>query len=374
MTALVTGATGCVGAGIVLELLRQTSQDIVCIVRSRDDEEAHERLQRVLLETIEAYDCRELAGAVQSRCRGIRGDVTEPRCGLSDAVDLEATELWHLAASLRYLDKHEAAINSVNVDGTRNVITLAQSLGIGVLNYASTVATAGTRTGILYEEPVEKHTEMNNAYERSKVIGEQLVLASGIDAVRILRLPIVVGHSETYQLTASTFSGFYTLATEMIRFKEKVEERLGSYLEHYGVQVVADPDVRNAVLPVDRVANAAVTLSVARAESGIYTLANMLSANIGSAMAGIADVLGIAEPRYVDDVALLTSVDQEFTNEMRFHAPYMLQDKLYDCANLLRYVDRSVVSVEMSRDRFAAYARHFFPAGTESPSQLAATE
>ncbi|MFL6130544.1 MAG: SDR family oxidoreductase [Mycobacteriales bacterium] len=371
MTVLVTGATGCVGAATVLELLRSTAQDVVCLVRGHDDAEAHARLRRTLAEAARAYGCEELAEPVRARCRGIRGDVTEPLCGVG-ALDPGITELWHLAGSLYYLDRHRAEIDAVNITGTGNAIALARKSGIGVLNHASTVATAGTRTGLLYEEPVDPDTPMNNAYERSKVAAERLAAHSGIDVVRILRLPAVVGHSETHRLTASTFSGVYTLTNELVRFRDAVEDRLGAYLEHYGVQVIADPEVRNAVLPVDRVARAIVLLSLAGAASGIYTVANLGSANVRALMSGVADAIGIAEPRYVDDPALLTSIDRQFTDELRFHAPYLRQDKLYDCSNLLRHVDRDVVTVAISRADFAAYARSYLAAS--APSQLAATE
>lgn len=371
MTVLVTGATGCVGAATVLDLLRSTSEDVLCVVRLRDGEDPQARLHRTLIDAARAYGCGELAGAVRDRCRAVRGDVTEPLCGVG-TLDGHFTELWHLAGSLFYLDRHRAAINRVNVEGTRNVVALARSLGVGILDHASTVATAGTRTGLLLEEPVEPDTPMNNAYERSKVLGEQLAADSGIDVVRILRLPVVVGHSETAALTASTFSGFYTLTSELIRFRDKVEERLGSYLEHYGVQVIGDPEVRNAVLPVDRVARASVLLSLAGAGSGIYTTPNLSSVNVGIVMSGITDALEIAEPRYVQDRALLTSIDQQFTDELRFHAPYLRQDKVYDCTNLLRHVDPGVITVPISRADCAAYARNFLAAS--SPTLLAATE
>lgn len=355
---LVTGATGSVGVGLVLELLACTSAEVVCLVRGHDDKSAQQRLHSTLVAATSVYDCAVTMDAIRTRCHAVVGDVSAPGCGVEDPARVGAIdELWHLAASLRYLDKHEASIRAVNVEGTRQALALARELGVDVFNHASTIGTAGARSGVHYEVPVVGDEQMNNAYERSKRDAEYLVSEAGIVTARIMRLPIIIGHSRTHAMAASTLSGIYTLVDEMRRFRTEVEDRLGSYLEHYGVQVIADPHARNAALPVDRVAQAMVTLSLRGAESGFYTIGNMDSGNAGGLMAGIADALGICEPRYVQDRAMLTSIDQMFTDKLRFHAPYLMQDHLYDCSNLLRYVDSEVISFSLTREVLGAYAR-----------------
>lgn len=359
MGVLVTGATGSVGIGLVLELLKSPSAEIVCLVRGSDDDTAQRRLHASLMEAAEVYECAELTEAITTRCRAVAGDVTEHGCGIDDLQRLgDVDEMWHLAASLRYLDKHEASIRAVNVEGTRQAIALARRAGIEVFNHASTIGTAGAQSGIHYEEPIAADAPMNNAYERSKRDAEYLVSAAGFTTARIMRLPIIIGHSRTYAMAACTPSGIYTLINEMSRFHAEVEDRLGSYLEHYGVQVIAEPDARNAALPIDRVAQAMVALSLCAAEPGFYTIASTALGNVGVLMAGIADALGICEPRFVQDRAMLTSIDQMFTDKLRFHAPYLMQDHVYDCANLLRYVNPEVINFATPREVLAAYAEH----------------
>lgn len=363
MGVLVTGATGSVGIGLVLELLTRSSAEVVCLVRGLDDNAAQRRLHDSLVHAAGIYDCAQTVDAIKTRCRAVTGDVTTPGCGIGDLARVgEIDEIWHLAASLRYLDKHEASIRAVNVEGTRQTLALARRLGVDVFNHASTIGTAGVRSGVHFEAPVAADEQMNNAYERSKRDAEYLVSEAGIATARIMRLPIIIGHSRTFAMAASTLSGIYTLVTEMRRFRGEVEDRLGSYLEHYGVQVIADPAARNAALPVDRVAQAMVTLSLRAAESGFYTIGNLDSGNAGGLMAGIADALSICEPRYVQDRAMLTSIDQMFTDKLRFHAPYLMQDHVYDCSNLLRYVDSEVISFALTREVLAAFARHHLDA------------
>lgn len=369
MRVLVTGATGSVGIGLVLELLKHSSAEVVCLVRGLDNDTAQDRLHHSLRAAADVYGCPEAIDAITTRCRAIAGDVTAPGCGIEDHHTAlgEITEIWHLAASLRYLDKHETSIRAANVEGTRQVLALARALSVEVINHASTIGTAGVRSGTHYEAPVARDAPMNNAYERSKRDAEYLVSDAGIATARIVRLPIIIGHSRTHAMAASTLSGIYTLVNEMRRFRVEVEDRLGSYLEHYGVQVIADPNVRNAALPVDRVAQAMVSLSQGAAESGFYTVGNLASGNAGALMAGIADALGIREPRYVQDRALLTSIDQMFTDKLQFHAPYLMQDHLYDCSNLLRYVDSEVIRFPLTREVFSAYARDYLD-GVDSVS------
>ncbi|MEE3755344.1 SDR family oxidoreductase [Mycobacterium intracellulare] len=359
MRVLVTGATGSVGIGLILELLARSSVEVVCLVRGLDDDAAQQRLHDALLDAARAYDCTETIDAIRTRCRAVTGDVTAPGCGIEDLARVgEIDEIWHLAASLRYLDRQEASIRAVNVEGTRRALALAERLGVDVFNHASTIGTAGVRSGRHFEAPVAADAQMNNAYERSKRDAEYLVVEAGIATTRIVRLPIIIGHSRTYAMAAANLSGVYTLFNEMRRFRARIEKRLGSYLEHYGVQIIADPHARNAALPVDRVAQAMVTLSLRGAGSGFYTIGNLDSGNAGVLMAGITDALGICEPRYVQDRAMLTSIDQMFTDKLRFHAPYLMQDHVYDCSNLLRYVDSEVISFSTTREVVAAYARH----------------
>ncbi|ORB73729.1 SDR family oxidoreductase, partial [Mycobacterium timonense] len=68
-----TGATGSVGIGLLLEMLKSPSTEIVCLVRGSDDDTAQRRLRSSLLEAAEVYECAELAAAITTRCRAVAG-------------------------------------------------------------------------------------------------------------------------------------------------------------------------------------------------------------------------------------------------------------------------------------------------------------
>src|SRR4029077_7562605 len=76
-THLITGATGCVGSALVLELLRTTEARVVCLVRPQNDPAtAQARLTHVLENVARSFDLREdTRRAVTQRCRAVPADV-----------------------------------------------------------------------------------------------------------------------------------------------------------------------------------------------------------------------------------------------------------------------------------------------------------
>jgi thioester reductase-like protein len=68
-TILLTGATGALGS-MLLQRLSDQGYEVICLVRGKTRSEARRRI-------------RELVGE-RENVRVIRGDITEPRCGISD--------------------------------------------------------------------------------------------------------------------------------------------------------------------------------------------------------------------------------------------------------------------------------------------------
>lgn len=142
-THFVTGGTGFVGAALVLELLDRTDDDVVALARPGDGS-AHDRMVSAVQGAAKAYG-RDVAELPLHRLRGVAGDVTRPCCGVED--DVVADVLWHSAASLRYEDRYADEIMATNVGGTRNVLDLAERMGVDVVNAVSTAYVVGSRQG-----------------------------------------------------------------------------------------------------------------------------------------------------------------------------------------------------------------------------------
>ncbi len=221
---LATGPTGSTGGALALELLAETDDELVCLVRAAGQPEAERRLQHGLRLAAKAYDRADLSDAIEARCHAVVGDITTAACGVDPASIGPVDEVWHSAASLKYLERHAAEIRRSNVDGTRHTLELAGRLGAPIFNYISTAYVAGGRTGEIREELAAASTPTNNYYERSKIEAEQLVVAAPLRH-RILRPSIVIGHSRTYA-TSSSF-GIYGAFANIVRFQRRVRGRLG---------------------------------------------------------------------------------------------------------------------------------------------------
>ncbi|GAA0463273.1 SDR family oxidoreductase [Streptomyces stramineus] len=360
--ALVTGATGLVGGAIALELLRRTEADVYCLARDTSREPAARRVPRLLTRAAADYGMDDVLDEIPARVRVLSGDITEPGCGVPDALlPAEIGEVWHAAASLKYRDRDRAEIELHNVTGTRHVAGLALRLGARALDLVSTAYVVGERTGLITEEPVTADRPANNVYEDSKRAAEALVSELPVDTVRILRPGIVIGHSET--LAAPTTFGLYSFVDELTAFRTKVEAKLGNYLDHYAIGILGDPATRGNLVPVDTVATAAVRLSLVGAPGGIYHLTNTEASRLGEALAALTGALGIRSPRWVSDRAELNSIDAALSERLEFQAAYMLQDKVFDASRTRRHCGDGLLTVPLSPERIGEYITRYLKDG-----------
>ena len=146
---LVTGASGFVGWHVA-RLLLESGHRVRALVRASS--------------TIPDLDVERVTGDLRdpaSLTRAAEG------CGL----------VFHVAADYRLWSKHPEELYESNVEGTRNMLSAAQTAGVERVVYTSTVGCIGIpQNGIGDEkQPVSLH-EMAGAYKRSKFLAEQAVL------------------------------------------------------------------------------------------------------------------------------------------------------------------------------------------------------
>jgi dihydroflavonol-4-reductase len=163
MKALVTGATGFVGAAVARALLRSHCQ-VRVLVRSSSDR----------------TNLRELNVEVAI------GDLTDASSLERAAQGCEA--LFHVAADYRLGARDPAQLYHNNVEGTRNVLTAARRANVRRMVYTSSVATVGIPgdgTPGNESTPVTLNNMIGH-YKRSKFLAEEVVRAAAQEGLSVV--------------------------------------------------------------------------------------------------------------------------------------------------------------------------------------------
>jgi dihydroflavonol-4-reductase len=153
MDALVTGATGFVGANVARELVA-AGATVRVLARARSDRRALEGLRVEIAEgdLLDATSLRRAVAGVQV--------------------------VYHVAADYRLWTPDPAIVYRINVDGTRAVLEAAGEAGVGRIVHTSSVGALGLprdgRPGT--EDTPVTLADMVGHYKRSKFLGEQVAL------------------------------------------------------------------------------------------------------------------------------------------------------------------------------------------------------
>jgi thioester reductase-like protein len=193
---LLTGATGFLGMELLARYLERTERTVYALVRAGDDAEATARLRAAASTVVSDLDRYE------NRLIAIRGDVALPGLGMEgrvrDELAEEITEIVHAAASVEFT-LSLASARSINVDGTRQLLELAERCaqrgsGLRRFSHVSTAYVAGTHRGEFAEDQLDRGQDFRNTYEQTKWEAERLLHAHfGHLPIQIFRPSIVVG-------------------------------------------------------------------------------------------------------------------------------------------------------------------------------------
>jgi thioester reductase-like protein len=244
---LMTGATGCLGAGLVPRLLQERKNaTLVLLIRGAHHAEVlHKRESLLTFAGIGPID--------RERVLVFQGDITQERLGLTAEEEAlladRLTEVFHLAADLRFDSTIEES-RALNVDTTKRVIDLVQRAApngrFQRFNYVSTAYISGDYRGPFSEADIDIGQDFFNAYERSKMEAELLVeQVKARFPVTVYRPSIIVGETRTGKIR--NFSGIYKFLKLASLGKLPV--------------LPADAAARLDLVPLDYVADALVFLS-----------------------------------------------------------------------------------------------------------------
>jgi thioester reductase-like protein len=152
MTYFVTGATGFIGKRLLKNLMARKGNIYVLM---RDT--APEKLAK-----LQAY-----AGDDDGRIKPIKGDIAKVGLGISAAdkklLDGKIKHFFHLAAIYDLSADAESQM-AVNVDGTANVVAVANAIKAGCLHHCSSIAAAGMYEGMFREDMFDEAEGLDHPY------------------------------------------------------------------------------------------------------------------------------------------------------------------------------------------------------------------
>lgn len=206
--ALVTGyPTSFLAVRVVHKILTEESWDLRLVVQEKFLERAEKALA-------------EFDSARRDRVRLLVGDAAAMDLGLSGAEFValaREVDLIHHCAAVTYLGADKEVARRLNVDGTREVLELAQEAEhLERLVHWSTALVSGGRRGYVLEEELDPPADgWRNVVEETRFLAEALVRRQIRQVpTTILRPAIIVGDSATGEI--DRLEGPYLLVLLML--------------------------------------------------------------------------------------------------------------------------------------------------------------
>ena len=318
----ITGYPGFIGKRLVHRLAeRQGGKDarLVLLVQPKNVRAAERAL-----------------AAAGAQAEVVEGDVEQMHLGLSGgefkAIARDVTDIWHLAA--RTFGAERADLRRVNVEGTRNVLDLAEAArGLRRLNHFSTAYVSGDRIGVILEDELAMGQRFHNAYEETKFQAELLVRRAQADLpATIYRPSVVVGDSRTGEI--DRFEGPYALAILLVASPLAVP-----------LPLPGDAVAPLNVVPVDFIVDAA--LSIAENPAGAGRTVHLVDPSPLSARR-VYEMIAARAGKKLPPVSVPARVFQALLQLpllerlARVHRPaieYLNHLAIYNCRTLLELLD-----------------------------------
>ncbi len=264
MNYFITGGTGFIGQNLIGELLKQKKKAVIYVLIRKDSKKKFDALKKQW-------------GVSAKRVIPLTGDLTKPLLGIPpkkrQELEGKIDHVYHLAAVYDLMADAERQV-LVNVEGTHNVVRLADDIKAKRFHHMSSIAAAGLYPGVFREDMFEEAHGLENPYFRTKHDSEAVVRRECQMPWRIYRPGIVVGHSETGVI--DKIDGPYYF----FKLIQKMRKALPSWMPTMGIE-----GGRINIVPVDYVVDATIFLShKARLDGKCFHLTDPKPKRIGQVL------------------------------------------------------------------------------------------
>ncbi len=334
---LLTGATGLVGRFVLRELLLQ-GRDVCVLVRGRGAFTAQQRVESI----VQFWE----NDTQQHLIRPYVVDANLLKAGLN--VDPQVHKklakrfrnVLHCAASVRFeMDAAGVEPLATNIDGTKNLIEFAESIGCDHFHHISTAYVCGDVSEVAKEQAANLHAPFRNPYEYSKAAGEKLVQNAECFATKTIYRPsIVIGRHQDGWANA-----FHTLYAA-VRFARELYAAGVLDFENLTITDVINglgldgSELKN-VVPVDWVAAAISKItSQPKAWDKIYHLTHPEPSTVNDIANSILNAIrrNIEKWQNIPTVIAPEDVDESaFTVHLEAYAEYFRNDPLFHRAHTI---------------------------------------
>jgi thioester reductase-like protein len=228
---LLTGGTGFFGPFLLASLLEQGADEIYVLVRPNGGDPMRRIGDGLAAIAADGKTCPE---GWEHRVRPLRGDLSAPNLGLSEAswetVAEDVHTIYHNGALVNYLLDYQA-MREPNVGGTNDVVRLAMSRRAKVLNHISTTFIFGwsVQESLFESDTNGDMDRLDFGYSQSKWVSEQVVhdaMRQGLQA-RIFRpallTPSLCGGGDNFDISIRLLAfmikhGISTTARNQVSF------------------------------------------------------------------------------------------------------------------------------------------------------------
>jgi thioester reductase-like protein len=364
---LLTGCTGFLGQYVLRDLLLD-QKDVVVIARGKRRKTAVDRVKSIVnrwetllstklaLPTVIDWDIQSRPDSLSASDRKL----------LSDRVGT----IVHTAASVRFtLDESTNEPYTSNVEGTRNLLALAQRIGKCDFHHVSTAYVSGFSNDTV-TETLPRNPQFRNVYEESKYRAECLLFENRdcFQSLTFYRPSIIVGDSR------SGFAPSFHTIYLALRLASLIQNTDGYSLSRLLNSMGVSPSISKNLVPVDWVSSAIITLLKSpSSRNNVYHLTNAFPQSLEEIIDAMLDAISLETDHWKKICGASGSVDATELTDVFMHSfrEYFQDDPQFDTTNLQSECQGNLAP-RMSKEVLTRLFRYAIRVGfTEAESQSA---